>query len=581
MFLSRRVVFSKRAGVIVGAAVVMAGGAVAGVAAASNGGSGGAGSPGGSGSVNTAPVVRTNLTTTTQVGGAIGYGGSYTVAAPSGASASQISQQEQLVAEDQQQLSADEQAVSDTSATGGQSVSAAQENVDAAKSTLTADQAIEKKDCAGGSADAFTAVPAAAPSPGTGPAPGAGEPSPGTGSSPGPGGSSSPGTGGQSACSQDEQKVSADQTALTQAEQQLAAARTSGKAGNDQAQAKAGADKVKLQGDTATLAQLRATATNPGTAYTWLPKEGQDIKEDQSVYAVSGEPVPLLYGAVPAYRAFYKGMSGGGDVGALTHDLIALGYGDGLTQSNHYSAATAAAVERWQKARGLPTTGEILLGEVVFEPGPIRVTSVTPSVGESTGSGGGGGTGNAGGGGTILTATGTAPVVSVDLDVTQEYLVKPGDKVSVVLPDGTSTVRGRVESIGNVATCPGGSGTGSGSGGSGGGTADQPPCSSSGSSGTDSSPTVTVTIILNGTPKGAALDQAPVNVNITTQTAGNVLAVPVNALLALSEGGYGVDVVTGGTSHLVAVTTGLYSNSMVQVSGSGIAPGERVEVPAS
>ena len=86
------------------------------------------------------------------------------------------------------------------------------------------------------------------------------------------------------------------------------------------------------------------------------------------------------------------------DVGELTRDLIALGYGDGLAQSDHYSPATAAAVERWQKARGLPVTGEILLGEVVFEPGPIRVTSVTPSVGASI-AGGGGGSGAGGGGG--------------------------------------------------------------------------------------------------------------------------------------------------------------------------------------
>ncbi len=83
----------------------------------------------------------------------------------------------------------------------------------------------------------------------------------------------------------------------------------------------------------------------------------------------------------------------------LTRDLIALGYGGGLTQGNHYSAATAAAVERWQKALGLPATGEILLGEVVFEPGPIRVTWVTPSVGAAVGGGGGATGAGAGGGG--------------------------------------------------------------------------------------------------------------------------------------------------------------------------------------
>ncbi len=131
-----------------------------------------------------------------------------------------------------------------------------------------------------------------------------------------------------------------------------------------------------------TVAALRG-----GGVYTWLPEPGGVIRQDQPVYSVSNEPVPLLYGSIPAYREFDAGMSDGADVGQLTHDLIALGYGAGLTRSNHYSSATAAAVERWQSALGLQATGEILLGEVVFEPGPIRVTSVTPSAGASVGGG--------------------------------------------------------------------------------------------------------------------------------------------------------------------------------------------------
>ena len=304
-----------------------------------------------------------------------------------------------------------------------------------------------------------------------------------------------------------------------------------------------------------------------GGVYTWLPEPGQVVKQDQSVYSVSNEPVPLLYGSIPAYRAFDVGMSDGADVGQLTHDLIALGYGAGLIQSTHYSPATAAAVERWQSALGLPATGEIPLGEVVFEPGPIRVTSVTPSPGAPVG----------GGGGTVLTATSTSPIVIVDLDVSEEYLAKPGDPVSVVLPDGTTTVGGHIETVGTVAVCPGGSGIGAGSGAS--GSPDQSPCESSGS-GTSSTATVTVTITLGSTPPGATLDQAPVNVNITSQTVDNVLAVPVNALLALQGGGYGVEVVTGRVSHLAGVTTGMYSDTLVQVSGSGITAGTLVEVPS-
>lgn len=166
--------------------------------------------------------------------------------------------------------------------------------------------------------------------------------------------------------------------------------------------------------DQAALALAEQDAANPGTTYTALPSVGDVIKEDQVVYSVSDQGVPLLYGSVAAYRAFYVGMSDGADVAELTADLIKLGYGKGMRQSNHYSSSTAAAVERWQGALNLPPRGEILLGGVVFEPGPIRVTSVTPSVGSAVGGSGGGG---GGGGGTVLTATSTTPVVSVDLDV--------------------------------------------------------------------------------------------------------------------------------------------------------------------
>jgi hypothetical protein len=103
----------------------------------------------------------------------------------------------------------------------------------------------------------------------------------------------------------------------------------------------------------------------------------------------------------------------------------------------------------------------------------------------------------------VLTATGTAPVVTVALGVDQESLVKPGDAVSVVLPDGTTTAGGQVESVGTVATCSGGGSTGTGNGG--GGSGGSSPCASGGSNGgagSNSSPTVTVTISLDSSPPG-------------------------------------------------------------------------------
>jgi hypothetical protein len=53
--------------------------------------------------------------------------------------------------------------------------------------------------------------------------------------------------------------------------------------------------------------------------------------------------------------------------------------------------------------------------------------------------------------------------------------------------------------------------------------------------------------------------------------------VPVIALLARPGGGYGVEVVAGGRTRLVAVTPGLFADGWVQV--EGVRPGQRVAVP--
>ena len=73
-------------------------------------------------------------------------------------------------------------------------------------------------------------------------------------------------------------------------------------------------------------------------------------------------------------------------------------------------------------------------------------------------------------------------------------------------------------------------------------------------------------------------------VAITDRTLRDVLAVPVNALLARSGGGYAVEVVdSAGTHHLVPVTPGLFDDAagMVQVSAPGLAAGQRVVVPGN
>ena len=312
----------------------------------------------------------------------------------------------------------------------------------------------------------------------------------------------------------------------------------------NQDQAKLASDNMAVQNATAALALVERTATNPGTTYTALPAAGQIISQGQQLYAIDGKPVPLFYGTVTMWRDFRLGMDDGPDVGELTANLIALGFGgSNLTQSNHFSQATADAVSRWQASLGVAQTGAVRLGEVIFEPAAIRVTAVHPSLGGAASPG------------PVLDATSTARIVTVALSVSKEYLVHTGDAVSVLLPDGKTTTAGHVRDISRVAQ--------------------------SGSGQDNNGPTVNVTITLDHPEESGNLDQAPVNVNITDASVHGVLAVPINALVALSEGGDAVEVVTGGTRHLVPVQTGLFSDTMVEVSGPGIAEGMLVEVPSS
>src|SRR5579859_2384092 len=301
-----------------------------------------------------------------------------------------------------------------------------------------------------------------------------------------------------------------------------------------------------------------------GTAYTALPAPGATIRRGQGLYEVDGTPVTLFYGARPEWRPLSEGVTPGPDVTQLDRNLIALGYGAGLTVSDYFTGATAYAVELWQTARGLPVTGTVPLGQVAYAPGPLRITGVTPVPGSPPQPGT-----------AVATATSPVPEVIAAVPVGQEYLVKAGDAVTVTLPDGVSTTPGVVTSLSSVASAAGGSG-GSPPDGS---TASQGPGGQGpGGSGQD---TVQMTVRFTRTADTGHLDQAPVSVNVVAAQARDVLAVPVSALVALAGGGYAVDVVQGGAAHLVAVQTGLFSQTLVQVSGTGLTAGMRVQVPSS
>ena len=275
---------------------------------------------------------------------------------------------------------------------------------------------------------------------------------------------------------------------------------------------------------------------------TWLPTAGQVVGRGGSLLAVDNTPVQLFYGAKPAWRDLSVGVDDGPDVKQLEQNLAALGYDPDhhMNVDDHYDWATKAAVKRWQKARGLDQTGTFTTTmPAVFLPWPVRVKQLSASVG-----------GQAAPGQPAYTATSNRHQVTVDLDVSQQSYVHAGDKVDVTLPNGRRT-SGRVSQVGRVAETSG-----------------DPP---------NQTTTIPVTVTLDHPNAGGRLDQAPVEVYVTTQTRRGVLAVPVTALLALKEGGYAVETVdAAGGHHLVAVRLGVFSNGMVEVSGAGLRAGTKV-----
>ena len=303
--------------------------------------------------------------------------------------------------------------------------------------------------------------------------------------------------------------------------------------------------------------------------YTTVPMPGQVISQGRALYRVNNSPVVLLRGPIPAYRTLSAGVSGP-DVAELNADLVALGYAtsDQLhPTSAWFGSATTAALEKLQAAVGMTQTGTLTLGQAVFEPITVRVTTVSAQLG-----------GSAQPGQTVIEATSTTRQVQVALDASQQTGLVVGDKVTITLPNN-HTSAGVVSSVGAVAVCP----SNAGPGGSSSAPSGTDTCLS-GSSGSGATATITVGITPSDPVATGTWDQAPVQVGITTARVRGAIVVPVTALLAQSNGGYTVEVVAAtGATHLVPVSLGLFDDAdgLVQVTGSGLAAGQKVVVPST
>jgi peptidoglycan hydrolase-like protein with peptidoglycan-binding domain len=349
--------------------------------------------------------------------------------------------------------------------------------------------------------------------------------------------SSGPANATAGACATDHQTVATDEQNVAAAVDKVAADKRS-----------VSAAEAAVPGPATSYAATRSSATfyDTTSTYTMLPTVGQIVRSGQALYAVDGKPCLLLYGSVTAWRAFIAGMSPGPDVAELNTNLRSLGFG--RAAGDTFSRATRAAIMSLQRAHGLAQTGELLLGAVIFKPGAVRVTSVQRTLGAAVQPG------------IVLAVSSTERQVTISLDAAQQASIKVGDKATITMPDG-STTPGVVSSVGTVATTPSGD-----------------------SNGQAQSPTVDVEITPSDPAATGRLDQAPVQVSITTASVKNALVVPVNALLALAGGGYAVETVDGAGAHkLVAVGLGLFDDAqgLVEVTDTTLVAGQHVVVPAT
>lgn len=283
---------------------------------------------------------------------------------------------------------------------------------------------------------------------------------------------------------------------------------------------------------------------------TWLPAAGTTVERGGTLLRADNLPVTLLYGAMPAYRELALNTKGP-DVEQFEQNLRALGY-TGFTVDDTYSSATESAVKRWQKRLGVPETGKVEPFAVIYAAGALRIEEQRARLGSPAT-------------GEVLACTGIRKVATVDANANDDAWATPGTEVTVALPGG-ATVPGKIETVANEATAGGSQGR-------------DPQNNASPGTG-NATVRVTIGIASADQQKLGTLAKTPVDVRYVVEQRKDVLTVPVAALLALAEGGYGLEVVTPGGSRLVAVEVGLFADGQVEVRGPGITEGQTVGMPS-
>ncbi len=274
---------------------------------------------------------------------------------------------------------------------------------------------------------------------------------------------------------------------------------------------------------------------------TALPATGSVIAIGEVLYEVNGEPVVLLPGTLPQWRDLDINSEDGADVQVLEQALVDLGYADAdtMTVDETFTAATGDAVALFREAVGLSDDEYVRLGEVLFVTDDVRVAGLSTSIGQSVNNGA-----------AVLVGTSPTRVIEIALDASEQGALTLDEVVEVELPDGSLT-NATVTFVAEVARAET-------------------------TTGQNVTTSYVIDVELTLADGGEAFDEAPVTISTSRVLAADVLAVPVEALLALAEGGYALEVVTPDGTNLIAVQIGSFQDGWVEVTGDGVVEGLEV-----
>jgi Putative peptidoglycan binding domain len=269
---------------------------------------------------------------------------------------------------------------------------------------------------------------------------------------------------------------------------------------------------------------------------TGLPAVGDVIEFGHQLAEVDGEPVLLLQGDRPAWRELGPNTPKGEDIRQLEAALVTMGYADPakLIVDDKWTTETTAAVKAMQGLNGMPVDGRLDTSEIVFSSDVVRIARIGGTLGDGAGAAG-------------LEVSGLDQSVQATVKSSKLDLVPVGAPVTVTMPTGEE-VDGTVDSIGASVVAEDGSVT---------------------------FPVDITTDVLD------VDDGITVDVEVKVVSAADAIAVPAEALLALAEGGYAVEVPDTSTAtgtRLVPVKIGEFADGWVQVTGD-VKSGDQVVVP--